>query len=283
MSDGPIIYPPLSEDLQQGVSWRSLKYFGAGAIVASVTIASGETIFAARSGALFGYTLLWCFVAGALMKGVQVYSGMRHMVLTGEHPMTHWGYMPGPKNWVPISIGLLSLFCFPFWQAALPLVLGGFMNWVVGVDAAADQTLLFARLWATLAIIVSVVLLLLRSYAFLERAQLIIVGLLLGCIFAATGAARPDWLAAILGMVTPVIPRYDPWILEKYPSIALRPPWVEVITCIGAVGGGTYDYVGYVGCLREKLWGAIGVAGCCPLKSILRFASAVCSYLRFAS
>jgi Mn2+/Fe2+ NRAMP family transporter len=259
MSDGPIIYPPLSEDLQQGVSWRSLKYFGAGAIVASVTIASGETIFAARSGALFGYTLLWCFVAGALMKGVQVYSGMRHMVLTGEHPMTHWGYMPGPKNWVPISIGLLSLFCFPFWQAALPLVLGGFMNWVVGVDAAADQTLLFARLWATLAIIVSVVLLLLRSYAFLERAQLIIVGLLLGCIFAATGAARPDWLAAILGMVTPVIPRYDPWILEKYPSIALRPPWVEVITCIGAVGGGTYDYVGYVGCLREKLWGAIGV------------------------
>ena len=93
---------------------RSLKYFGAGAIVASVTIALGETIFAARSGALFGYTLLWCFVAGALMKGVQVYSGMRHMVLTGEHPMTHWGYMPGPKNWVPIAIGLLSLFCFPF-------------------------------------------------------------------------------------------------------------------------------------------------------------------------
>lgn len=259
MSHSPIVYPPLPDDLQQGVSWRSLKYFGAGAIVASVTIASGETIFAARSGALFGYTLLWCFVAGALMKGVQVYSGMRHMVLTGEHPMTHWGYMPGPKNWVPVAIGLLSLFCFPFWQAALPLVLGGFMNWIVGVDGTADQTLLFARLWATLAIVVSVVLLSLKSYAFLEKAQLIIVGLLLACVFAATGAARPDWLAALLGMITPIIPHYDSWIVEKYPSIAVRPPWVEVITCIGAVGGGTYDYVGYVGCLREKLWGAIGV------------------------
>lgn len=259
MADQPIVYPPLPEDLRASVSWRSLKYFGAGAIVASVTIASGETIFAARSGALFGYTLLWCFVAGALMKGVQVYSGMRHFVLTGEHPMTHWGYMPGPKNWVPLFIGALSLFCFPFWQAALPLVLGGFMNWVVGLSGTDDQLLLFARLWATFSIAVSVVLLWLQSYAFLERAQTVIVAVLLACVFAAVFAAQPDWIAALLGMVTPIIPTFDPWILEKYPSIAVRPPWVEVITCVGAVGGGTYDYVGYVGLLREKAWGAIGV------------------------
>ena len=103
------------------------------------------------------------------------------------------------------------------------------------------------------------ILLWLKSYAFLEKTQLIIVGLLLACVFAAVGAARPDWLAALVGMITPIIPTYDSWIVEKYPSIAARPPWVEVITCIGAVGGGTYDYVGYVGCLREKVWGAIGV------------------------
>lgn len=258
MSDRPIVYPPLPEDLQQGVSWRSLKYFGAGAIVASVTIASGETIFAARSGAIFGYTLLWAFVAGALMKGVQVYSGMRHMVLTGEHPMTHWGYMPGPKNLVPVLIGLLSLLCFPFWQAALPMVLGGFMNWVVGLDGNSDQLLLFSRLWATLSIAISVLLLVLNSYAFLEKAQLAIVGILLACVFAAVGAAQPDWIAALLGMVTPIIPTYPSWVHEKYASLTARPPWVEVITCVGAVGGGTYDYVGYVGCLREKCWGAIG-------------------------
>jgi hypothetical protein len=258
MADQPIVYPPLPEDLQAGVSWRSLKYFGAGAIVASVTIASGETIFAARAGALFGYTLLWCFVAGALMKGVQVYVGMRHFVLTGEHPMTHWGYMPGPKNWVPLAIGALSLLCFPFWQAALPLVLGGFMNWICGLDRWLDDTLTLARLWATLAILISVFLLWLQSYKFLERVQTLIVAVLLACVLAAVVAAQPDWFAAVLGIVTPIIPRYDPWILEKYPTISARPPWVEVITCIGAVGGGTYDYVGYVGLLREKAWGAIG-------------------------
>ena len=133
MSHGPIVYPPLPEDLQQGLSWRSIKYFGAGAIVASVTIASGESLFAARSGALFGYTFLWCFVAALVMKGVQVYSGGRYMVLTGEHPMTHWAYLPGPKNWVPITIALLSLVCFPFWQAGLPLMLGNILNWIFGI------------------------------------------------------------------------------------------------------------------------------------------------------
>lgn len=259
MGTEPLIYPPLTEDLARGLSWRSLQYFGAGAIVASVTIASGETVFAARAGALFGYTLLWCFVAGLVMKGVQVYSAARYIVLTGEHPMTHWGYLPGPKNWVPFTIGALSLFCFPFWQAALPLVLGQFLNWIFGVDGSDSQLLLLARVWASIAIITSILLIWFNTYGFLEKAQLLIVGLLLGCIFAAVAASRPDWLAAFLGMVTPVIPEFDSWVHDKYPAIAARPPWVEIVTFIGAVGGGTYDYVGYVGCFREKAWGAIGV------------------------
>lgn len=260
MSHGAIEYPPLPQDLKQGLSWRSLKYFGAGAIIASVTIASGETLFGSRAGALFGYSLLWCFAAGAVMKGVQVYVGARHMVLTGEHPVTHWGHMPGPKNWVPITIGVLSLFCFPFWQAGLPLMLGEIVNWIFGVEGTKEELLLHARLWATLATITAVVLVWCESYAFLEKAQTLIVGLLLGCLFAAVVTARPDWLAALLGVLKPAVPDYQPWVfdLPQYRSIAARSPWVEVITYLGAVGGGTYDYVGYVGFLREKAWGAIG-------------------------
>jgi len=260
MPEGPIVYPPLSDDLQQGISWRSLRYFGAGAIVASVTIASGETLFGSRAGALFGYALLWCFVAGALMKGVQVYVGTRHMVLTGEHPMTHWAHLPGPKNWVPITIGLLSLICFPFWQAGLPLMLGGILNWIFGIQGSDAELLLYSRMWATLAIVVSVVLVWLESYVFLEKAQTLIVGVLLGCLFAAVAAARPDWLAALAGLIEPRVPDYPPWVAEKFPAVAARSPWIEVVTYVGVVGGGTYDYVGYVGFLREKSWGAIGLA-----------------------
>src|SRR3972149_864102 len=108
MPEGPIVYPPLPPDPEPRLWWHSLKSFGAGAIVASVTIGSGETLFASRSGALFGYTLIWCFVIGAVMKGVQVYSATRYMVLTGEHPMTHWAHLPGPKGWVPRGVVALQ-------------------------------------------------------------------------------------------------------------------------------------------------------------------------------
>ena len=98
----------------EGDSWRSIKYFGAGAIVASVTIASGESLFAARCGRCSATPFSGALPPALVMKGVQVYSAGRYMVLTGEHPMTHWAYLPGPKNWVPITIALLSLVCFPF-------------------------------------------------------------------------------------------------------------------------------------------------------------------------
>ncbi|MEM7385467.1 MAG: Nramp family divalent metal transporter, partial [Verrucomicrobiota bacterium] len=231
---------------------------GAGAIMASVTIGSGETIFAARGGAIFGYTLLWCFVAGAFMKGVQVYASTRTMTLTGEHPMTQWTAFPGPKNWIPLALGLLSIICFPFWMAALPLALGDMANWIFGMEGTPEQMKTYARLWGTANIVLVVVLTLFHSYGFLERAQTLIIGLLLLCILAAVFAARPDWLAALAGLVTPRVPAYQPWILEAYrESIAQRPPWVEVVTYLGAIGGGTYDYIGYVGCYREKGWGAL--------------------------
>ena len=62
-----------------------LKFFGPGAVIASVTIGSGETLFASRTGAIFGYTLLWFVVLCTICKGVQVYTAGRYMTLTGEH------------------------------------------------------------------------------------------------------------------------------------------------------------------------------------------------------
>src|SRR3712207_7432601 len=37
----------------------ALTFFGPGAIIASLTIGSGETVFATRVGAVFGYAVLW--------------------------------------------------------------------------------------------------------------------------------------------------------------------------------------------------------------------------------
>jgi hypothetical protein len=57
----------------------------------------------------------------------------------------------------------------------------------------------------------------------------------------------------------PRIPDYAPWIFQKYPDVAARPPWVEITVYIGAIGGGTYDFIGYIGMLREKDWGILGL------------------------
>jgi hypothetical protein len=93
----------------------------------------------------------------------------------------------------------------------------------------------------------------------LERFQTVTIGVLLGCTFVAVGAARPDWLATLQGMIIPTLPKYEDWVIDSYPAIAGRPTWVEIATYLGAIGGGTYDYVGYIGFLREKAWGAIGL------------------------
>ncbi len=287
MAQEKIVYPPLTDDLGGGFKWRSLKYFGAGAIMASVTIGSGETLFASRSGAVFGYSLLWCFIGGALMKGIQVYVGGRHMVLTGQHPMTHWGQLPGPRNWVPIIIGLLSIASFPFWLAGLPLMLGQCINWIFGIDLQVlgmtptelhdlvrtlpegdprvpeltdlnTELLLIQRGWATLAIAVAVTLTCLQTYQLLERAQLFIVGLLLASLIVACLASGPDWSAMLAGFV-PRRPHYPEWA-HAYKDIVKDSEWVFVCICLGAIGGGTYDYLGYLGCYREKNWGALGLS-----------------------
>jgi Mn2+/Fe2+ NRAMP family transporter len=255
-----IVYPEPPEDLRSGRLLRCLHYFGAGAIMASVTIGSGETLFASREGALFGYTLIWCFTAGALFKMIQVYAAMRHMTLTGEHPMTHWGVIPGPKNWVPWTMGLLSIFCFPFWMSGLPLLLGNVVNWVGGVSGPTDHLVSLARIWGSISIVAVIVATWIQSYGALEKVQTTIVFVLLACVILAVAAARPDLPATIIGTLVPIAPRhYEPWVASAYPAIAARPPWVEIVAALGAIGGGTYDYLGYVSLLREKRWGAIGL------------------------
>jgi len=49
----------------------AFKYLGPGALIASVTIGSGELVSASRSGAIFGYALVWCFVYAGVFKAVR--------------------------------------------------------------------------------------------------------------------------------------------------------------------------------------------------------------------
>jgi len=247
-----IKFPPIPSQLETSNIFTNLKYFGPGAIIASMTIGSGETIFASRGGAVFEYTILWCFILGTLMKGIQVYTGSRYFTLTGEHPIERWAYLPGPRKWFPILIGLICIFCFPGWIGGLSKMLGSLCVWMFHIGTP--------QIWGTIFILTALFLSIGGGYRFLENTQRTIIAILLLSMIAAVFASRPDSISVIKGLISPSIPSdYEPWVYTNYPDVASRKLWIEIVTYIGAVGGGTYDYIGYLGMLREKKWGIIGL------------------------
>src|SRR5439155_24993500 len=120
--------PPLPLALQSRNPLAWLTIFGPGAVIASLTIGSGELIFSSRGGALFGYRLLWFFLLVLLLKWVLVFVIARHMVLTGAHPFQRWMELPGRRGWFPLVFFLLDLGCFPIWVSFQSETVGAFWS-----------------------------------------------------------------------------------------------------------------------------------------------------------
>jgi len=238
-----------------------MRLFGPGAIIASVTIGSGETLFASRTGAIFGYAVLWFIVVAVGCKLVQVYTAARYMILAGEHPMEAWARLPGPRGWFPALLGALSIFCFPFWLGGLSVMLGTALNWIFGLDTGtAESQRVSAQLFGTGTLILAVALTLIQSYKVLEWAQTTIVAILLLAVLAAIVPTPVNWLEAARGAVRIHWPVYEDWMRSSYPRIvADQTVLMALVVFMGAIGGGTYDYIGYLSFYREKRWGAMDV------------------------
>ncbi|PRY02221.1 Nramp family divalent metal transporter [Allonocardiopsis opalescens] len=227
----------------------ALKFFGPGAIIASLTIGSGESILASREGAVFGYTVLWAVLLGVLAKGALVYASNRHITLTGEHPMMRFArVMPGPRGWFPLLLLVICLLSFPGWASGVAVALGDYLETLGAGDGLvyALGVLAFATLLSWIG-----------GYPVLEKVQVAIAGLMVVLVLVAVFVARPDWLAALRGLLPGPI-AYQPFVAAGYPDIAATSVWVELAVFMGGLGGGMYDYIGYGGLLREKRWGMLG-------------------------
>lgn len=236
---------------------RLARVFGPGAIIASVTVGTGETIFSPRLGAIFGYEVLWIVLAAVIAKGVLVYTGARHLVLTGEHPMQAWAALPGPRAWLPWLIGGVAIVSFPLWVAALADAVASLCVWMTGWG----QSRAWGRpAWSTAIILAAMTLSVVQTYYVVERVSTAVLGLKIFFIVVAILVIRPDWTAALTGFVVPRLPDYEPWVAERYPQIARDTTLFHLAVFLGVIGGGVQDYVGYVGLVREKRWGASGSA-----------------------
>ena len=243
--DERLLAPPSGLISRNPMQW--LRFFGPGAIVASLNIGSGEVLFPSRSGAIFGYQLLWIFLVFSVLKWVLAYSSMRHMILSGAHPYERWSAIPGPRGWLPLFIFSIAVIFDPVWFSFLSGLLGTLCTWIFGFG---DHFW-----WATVCVGASLVLLALGGYRFLEKAQLVMLGLMLVCIFVAVAYVRPDWLAVAKGLFFPQQLVYPDWLFDKLPHMRDRSWLVEVSVYAAAIGGAGYDYLGYVSLLRDKKWG----------------------------
>ena len=216
-------------------------------IIASLTIGTGELIFSARSGVLFGYSILWVFVLILLLKWSMVFGLARHFVLGGVHPIERWNDLPGPRGWLSMTMLILGTLLFPIWVGFHSGVIGTLLSQISGLDPHVAALLTLA---SVMVIVYS------GGYESLERIQMIIVVLMVLGVVISLIVLQPDWLQMLKAMVWPTRMVYPEWLFatKEYESIAHRPVWVEVGTYAAVIGGSSYDYLAYVAYIREKGW-----------------------------
>ena len=244
--------PPAALISRNPVLW--LRFFGPGAIIASVTVGSGEVLFPSRGGSIFGYRLLWVFLLISLLKWVLAYTSMRHMVLSGGHPLARWTQLPGPRGWLPLIVLFMVALTIPLWFSFLSGVLGTICTWIFGMGSH------FA--WATVWVLAALILLAIGGYDFLEKAQTVILAITLVCVLIAVAYVRPDWLAVLKGFVPRPL-EYPDWVFAELPKLRNRSEWVEILVYASAIGGQSTDYLAYLSFLRDKKWGRshLAIAG----------------------
>lgn len=233
-------------------SWMDwLRVFGPGAIIASLTIGTGELIFSTRGGALFGYHILFVFALISLMKWTLVISTSRHMILTGVHPYERMLDLPGPRGWLPIMLLLMSVVCMPIWISFHSGVLGNLTAWITDTRHMFHGGIDY--LWG--AGILAAVLLLSATggYTVLEKTQTAVVLSMVFCAGLTLVLYQPDWLQLLLGLLPHPL-KYPDWTPA---SIAKHSEWVETTRYMGVIGGAGFDYLSYTSWLREKSWGVL--------------------------
>ena len=222
---------------------------GPGAIVASLTIGTGELIFSSRAGALFGYRTLGLFALVLGLKWVLVFSSARYWVYSDVHPLRRWAELPGPRGWLPLTLLLLAVPAFPVWVSFHSGTLGTLVGVLTGTrDALGGNATL---VWGAVLLGVTWVLSVTGGYHRQERFQTWVVALMLIAVVVALFVMGPDWGAMLGGLFRIGGVEYPDWAREL-PEFRNRPVWVEVATYAGVVGGSGYDYLAYVAWLRDK-------------------------------
>ncbi|MEA1951026.1 MAG: Nramp family divalent metal transporter, partial [Planctomycetota bacterium] len=149
---------------------EKLKFLGPGMVLAALAIGSGELVLTPRSGAQFGFALLWVPVLTIIYKSVFSEGLARLTIASGDDVFAAFDWLPGPRHWAQYFIIVVF---------SLDMIGYGGIALAVGSSLKGLFPGLDIRLVAICATALVPVLLYAGSYEFLERIVVVMCAVLI--------------------------------------------------------------------------------------------------------
>lgn len=137
-----------------------LRSMGPGVVLAALAIGSGELILTPRSGAQYGYTLLWVPILAIIYKAAFSEGLARLTIASGDDVFRAFDWLPGPRHWAQYFIIVVF---------SLDMIGYGGIALAVGSAMAGFFPSLDIRAGALIATALVPVLLYTGSYPFFEK------------------------------------------------------------------------------------------------------------------
>lgn len=205
-----------------------LRFLGPGIIFAAFSIGSGELLLTPRSGALYGYMLLWVPVITIIFKYTFTLGMSRFTVARGRDIYCGFSEVPGPRHWANYLVFVLFILEM-IGHGGIALLSGTALYALFGIDM---------RLGGTLGVLLVAALLWGGSYDFMENVvKVMSVILIAGVIYNVAQAELP--VDRVMKGLVPRIPNTADGLL----TIMGLMGWI-------ASGTGTLLYSGW---LHEKM------------------------------
>jgi len=250
-SDDKITYaePPrvFSDRPSIGKYIRYLKFFGPGAIVASLTLGQGQLILGPQLGALAGYSLLWLITIN-IGSYLIAYISCRFMMISGIEVIDLFALKSkkGWFNWLLIAIMVIFI---PIFAASIITTLGQSLQWMFGFG--------HYLIWGISFSIGAAILVIIGRYRLLEYTQALFVAVLAIGAVVSVLFLQPNFFEILPNFFTigqNVPETYPSWINQ----IADFNPTPIPLLMLGYLGTLTFTLitlVGYLGWIKEKKWG----------------------------
>jgi len=150
---------------------EKLRFLGPGVVLAALAIGSGELILTPRSGAQYGFVLLWVPVLTIVYKLAFSEGLTRLTIASGDDVFRAFDWLPGPKHWAQyLIIVVFSLDMIGY--GGIALAAG---SAVIGLFPGTD-----IRLASLVTACLAPVLLFSGSYRFLEKLVFAMCAVLVG-------------------------------------------------------------------------------------------------------